>query len=836
MTINFTVPFQTAVYWEVPVSTLLFKTDILWQPILPELAQFTSGKAAVYSLPEDIANAKLYYNKQIEEQNTSILKGITSQGYLEPTKSVCIPFPSTSFDKIEDEQKQRLIDLAKQFNVEIIISQRPIYNQIDDNAEIDKIFFTILGKVSHVEACTLHLKVLMDLFQNKKFIEYLEFDSYSLLPLCTGIDQSVISNLSKQFHCDIYLPSPIVIPNDLPDILPTVFFSGPIHSLVLALKDKFQKHLNKMKENLYFQRFSNISPLKLLFIKSFYNTKILELMDKFQSFIMITDSFIEFQSPSPTILENVTKAFTIQILHNIVEIQIVMNENFKFNDTFLQKINNINQKEHILTMQFPDLPNQLVLCIDHSNKLAKDITGSENALNNLKNIFNEDSLFPYMKQLRAIFEIHPEFEEFISGKKNGKLTRIMELSGCLIKIEMNEGDENMFLNVISDSYEDFQKGFTCFIDELPAESAFFIPEVYHRPVIGAGGSVIQTTMKKHNVFIQFSNSFALPQNNITHVRYDNVIIRCPYKNINGIEMAKNELRQLTNECSLTQCRTLIKFSPGQYRFILENSNDLIAQIEKNMNVYIVFPTEEPADGYELEIRGSKDSSIVAAQKYVNTCFGKEKEIYLDTKLDLDNIEIFSKWNDELVIPLKYSFNIEVQLTPSMIRLTYRKDNNKITQILDIVSEYLSKQKISITEKRNIDDFILKTDTPVKSLEQDSPLSDESIDLHKNDYQNYIQNNVNNNYTKSTSFASPTKNRNYLNSNTSNTRSKTNSNNDNNNTNDFNNKKFNQSQYSYNRYSNGYVYEYDYEDTNPAMFGSYPYGFQNNLNNINRSTR
>ena len=136
---------------------------------------------------------------------------------------------------------------------------------------------------------------------------------------------------------------------------------------------------------------------------------------------------------------------------------------------------------------------------------------------------------PNLRQIKAIFEIHPDFEDFISGKKNGKLTRIMELSACLIQLEMEEEDDNLYLNLVSDSFPDFKESFKNVINEFPAEESFFIPEVCHRPIIGTGGSLIQATMRKHNVFIQFSNSFNLPQNKISMIRYDNVIIQCPRK-------------------------------------------------------------------------------------------------------------------------------------------------------------------------------------------------------------------------------------------------------------------------------------------------------------------
>ncbi|CCH58638.1 hypothetical protein TBLA_0A08490 [Henningerozyma blattae CBS 6284] len=868
MAIEFTVPFTTKIYFDAPH---IYKTTNLWKTPNKDILKYNDinipesasneEKSIIYALPDNLENLTITEYCQSKDTPSVVnLSGFTTLGYIEPTNAICIAASLTTFKSLNDEQKKVFNDLSREFDVDIILTEKPIYIKDilnNDANNDDSLYITLLGKISHVEACLPHLQISLDILDKtrERFVQSLELESYSLLPLCTGINMSIIESLSKTYHCNIYLPSFSNIPDDI-DVTPTIFFSSTVKAMTLTAKIKLETHIQKIKENLFFQRFSNISPLKLLFIKNFYDKTIKKLMNKFQSFITVTESFIEFQSPSVAILDVVTKIFTIQVLHNIVEIQMIMNDTFKFNDNknLLTNLFKISSESKISLMQFSDVPNQLVFCIDHTSiNIKRDYVDSESAsftnediLNNLKNLFNKEKLFPFMKQLRAIFEIHPDFEEFISGKKNGKLTRIMELSSCLLSLEMNEGDENMFLNVISDSFEDFQKGFHCFTDELPSEDSFFIPEVYHRPVIGAGGSVIQTTMKKHNVFIQFSNSFFLPQNEFSHIRYDNVIIRCPHKNVMGIEMAKLELKELAKNYSSTQYKTFLRFSPGQYRFILEHGNDYIGQIEKNMNVYILFPTEEPSEGYELEIRGNNDNSMVAAQKLISLCFGSEKELILSSKLNIDDPKLFIKWHNEIIIPLKYSLNTEVTVSEKLIRLTYHKDNDiNVRQSIDLLNEYLLKQNNSIKERRNIEDFISRTDTPEKT--GDDPTSLLNRNKHdaqnsNNQHNNYMSNNVNN----GRNYNSPTKNRVNLNSapanqqlrnssipvdvdmdrkkfnvqypytGSNNTTAHANSNNTNTNNENTTNTTSN------NKFNNGYMYDHGYEENNTQNFSTYPY--------------
>ena len=42
--------------------------------------------------------------------------------------------------------------------------------------------------------------------------------------------------------------------------------------------------------------------------------------------------------------------------------------------------------------------------------------------------------------------------------------------------------------------------------ELPAAISFYIPDRYHKRIIGIGGHHIQSIMRKHSVFVKFSNA------------------------------------------------------------------------------------------------------------------------------------------------------------------------------------------------------------------------------------------------------------------------------------------------------------------------------------------
>lgn len=55
-------------------------------------------------------------------------------------------------------------------------------------------------------------------------------------------------------------------------------------------------------------------------------------------------------------------------------------------------------------------------------------------------------------------------------------------------------------------YESMKQGLTLVEQEMPASISFHVPDQYHKRIIGIGGQHIQRIMKKHSVFVKFSNA------------------------------------------------------------------------------------------------------------------------------------------------------------------------------------------------------------------------------------------------------------------------------------------------------------------------------------------
>ncbi|KAK9468261.1 hypothetical protein V1512DRAFT_269993 [Lipomyces arxii] len=149
-------------------------------------------------------------------------------------------------------------------------------------------------------------------------------------------------------------------------------------------------------------------------------------------------------------------------------------------------------------------------------------------------------------QVRFRLELSVDQKEFIAGKKNGKINRIMNTAHVWVKFEpFNE--YNFFVDLVASNYASALFGLQLFEEELPAELSFFIPESYHRSIIGSGGHQIQMLMRKYNVFVKFSNSYDQSSDLGAASTIDNVVVRCPAKNAENLKPVQQEIADMVSK-------------------------------------------------------------------------------------------------------------------------------------------------------------------------------------------------------------------------------------------------------------------------------------------------
>lgn len=104
------------------------------------------------------------------------------------------------------------------------------------------------------------------------------------------------------------------------------------------------------------------------------------------------------------------------------------------------------------------------------------------------------------------------------------------------------------------NYDFMKRGLSMVEQEMPASISFHVPDQYHKRIIGIGGQHIQRIMKKHSVFVKFSN--AMDRGGMGRedddIKVDNVICRTPARNAQNLDAVKNEILEMVDRAV---CRT-----------------------------------------------------------------------------------------------------------------------------------------------------------------------------------------------------------------------------------------------------------------------------------------
>jgi hypothetical protein len=193
------------------------------------------------------------------------------------------------------------------------------------------------------------------------------------------------------------------------------------------------------------------------------------------------------------------------------------------------------------------------------DKFNFTITGSDDAVKDALMVINSIKFSTRGSyQIRVKIELANEHKEFVSGKKNGKINKIMGQSSVQIIFD-GFNEYNFNIDVCATQYEAMKTGLSLVEQEMPASISFHVPDQYHKRIIGIGGQHIQRIMKKHSVFVKFSN--AMDRGGIGRdeddIKVDNVICRTPARNASALELVKAEILDMvdrvvscTNDTSL----------------------------------------------------------------------------------------------------------------------------------------------------------------------------------------------------------------------------------------------------------------------------------------------
>ncbi|GMF72180.1 unnamed protein product [Aspergillus oryzae] len=224
------------------------------------------------------------------------------------------------------------------------------------------------------------------------------------------------------------------------------------------------------------------------------------------------------------------------------------------------------------------------------DNLTFTINGSDDAVKAAMMVVNQ---IPFVQrsqyQMRVKIELANEHKEFVSGKKNGKINKIMGQSEYCIGLRFVVLVSNM------EQYESTKNGLDLVEQEMPASISFHVPDQYHKRIIGIGGQHIQRIMKKYSVFVKFSN--AMDRGGMgkedDDIKVDNVICRTPARNAQSLDLVKQEIMDMVEKVDAEYVSERVVINRLYHRELLARMTE-IDELEKKWNCKIEFPSTELA--------------------------------------------------------------------------------------------------------------------------------------------------------------------------------------------------------------------------------------------------
>ncbi|WVN89687.1 uncharacterized protein L203_104917 [Cryptococcus depauperatus CBS 7841] len=222
----------------------------------------------------------------------------------------------------------------------------------------------------------------------------------------------------------------------------------------------------------------------------------------------------------------------------------------------------------------------------------------------------------FRREIRLQIELANEHRDFISGKKNGKINKIMKMANVKIKFE-TFNDYNFLIDIAGDDRDALQ-GLMMLQEELPAEMSFHVPESYHKRIIGVSGRNIQKIMKLHGVYVKFSNAEEFAALGGYGDNEDNVVARTPAKNAANLDNLKQAVMEMVSPKDKDYTFESVAIPRKYHRTLLGEKSIFIHDIEQKTNSVVRFPYKETG------------SEIV-------TVFGPESQVHIATAMLLNHV-------------------------------------------------------------------------------------------------------------------------------------------------------------------------------------------------------
>lgn len=347
-------------------------------------------------------------------------------------------------------------------------------------------------------------------------------------------------------------------------------------------------------------------------------------------------------------------------------------------------------------------------------KLTFHVFGSDDAVKAALWIINS---LPFVQNaqshLRVKIELANEHKEFVSGKKNGKINKIMSQSNVQVYFDLFN-EYNFFIDVSGPSYEATKNGLELVEQEMPASIAFHVPDQYHKRIIGIGGQHIQRIMKKYSVFVKFSN--AMDRGGVSKedddIKVDNVICRTPARNAQNLDLVKTEIMDMVEKADAEFVSEQVVVNRLYHRELLLRMREL-EEMEKKFNCKINFPSTEEASDV-VTVMGPEYQVPQAVDAFLGMVPEKH-EISVQTTDELAQFLTTAEFQHEVVDKLRTQHEIDLHIdglssaaaadvaaesSTETMTLSYTRNNaGGLKDAIDFLTSHLANHGLDVSTVR-----------------------------------------------------------------------------------------------------------------------------------------
>ncbi|KAG6845670.1 hypothetical protein H0H87_005877 [Tephrocybe sp. NHM501043] len=317
-------------------------------------------------------------------------------------------------------------------------------------------------------------------------------------------------------------------------------------------------------------------------------------------------------------------------------------------------------------------------------------------------IMELDIIKSFHHEIRFQIELSNEHREFISGKKNGKINKIMQTTNVKIKFE-TFNDYNFLIDIAGPDNSVLQ-GLSLLQEELPAEISFHVPEAYHKRIIGVGGRSIQRIMKKFGVYVKFSNAEEFAALGGYNDNDDNVVARTPAKNAINLDNLKQSVMELVNPKDKDYVNETVSIPRRYHRTLLGEKSIFIHDIETKTNSHVRFPDKETASDVVTIFGPESQVQIAAAMLLDHVPF--EADMAVPPSVDLPRVLAAPDFNN-LVERVKRE--LQVAIVPNVKTPAPANGNTEADTQTDISFKFRCQRSNSdflITAREMLEQFLL----------------------------------------------------------------------------------------------------------------------------------